>query len=210
MNPGGSAAFVTGTTQNRTHYSTAAYNAATGASLWMARYRAPTASGGEAVALSVAVSPDGSTVFLTGEMPGPKSNMPGGYGTVAYNAATGARLWTAQTSGPFTGGASSLAVSPDGFHRLRHRQPDNARIPAEDHPDDRGLRLPARGLTLPSYHRLLLGMGRSRQPRFSWQFFLWGQDQSEWQIEWQIVLARACLGLVRAGLCSCFRLVRAP
>jgi hypothetical protein len=26
------------------------------------------------------------------------------------------------------------------------------------------------------------------------------QDQSEWQIEWQIVLARACLGLASAGV----------
>jgi hypothetical protein len=28
---------------------------------------------------------------------------------------------------------------------------------------------------------------------------LWKQDQSEWQIEWQIVLARACPGLASAG-----------
>ena len=31
----------------------------------------------------------------------------------------------------------------------------------------------------------------------------WGQDQSEWQIEWQMALARAHPGLVGAGLCSC-------
>jgi hypothetical protein len=30
----------------------------------------------------------------------------------------------------------------------------------------------------------------------------WDQDQSEWQIEWQPVLAGACLGLADAGLCS--------
>jgi hypothetical protein len=30
----------------------------------------------------------------------------------------------------------------------------------------------------------------------------WEQDQSEWQIEWQTVLAGACLGLADARLCS--------
>jgi hypothetical protein len=36
------------------------------------------------------------------------------------------------------------------------------------------------------------------------------QDQSEWQIEWQIALARACLGLACAGLCSCSAWSRGP
>jgi hypothetical protein len=32
-----------------------------------------------------------------------------------------------------------------------------------------------------------------------------GQDRSEWQIEWQMVLVKADLEPVRAGLCSCSR-----
>jgi outer membrane protein assembly factor BamB len=91
---------------------TAAYNAATGARLWQASY-GPAAD--STMLSSIAVSPSGSTVFVTGET-GYLGN-PGYTGykllTVAYNAATGARLW--QATGAAAGGVAwPVAVSPDG------------------------------------------------------------------------------------------------
>jgi len=66
---------------------TVAYSAATGAFQWAALYQAPR---GEDVS-SMAVSPDGNTVFITGTRfrGGSESD----YLTVAYRAATGAQLW---------------------------------------------------------------------------------------------------------------------
>jgi hypothetical protein len=119
VSPDGSTVFVTGsaaTTTSVRDYATIAYAAATGARRWVARYNGPLNMGGYAG--SVAVSPDGSAVFVTGSTAFKTST--GGfpvysYGTVAYAAATGARLWVARYDGPFGGGsASSIAVSPDG------------------------------------------------------------------------------------------------
>jgi DNA-binding beta-propeller fold protein YncE len=56
----------------------------------------------------MAVSPDGSRVFVTGDG---RKGTAFHYATVAYAAATGARLWVATN---FTGGALAVAVSPDG------------------------------------------------------------------------------------------------
>ena len=83
-----------------------------GAKLWVQRYNGP--GNGSDVANSVAVSPGGGTVFVTGASTGATSSSD--YLTVAYNAATGARLWTARYNGPGNGddGAASVAVSPDG------------------------------------------------------------------------------------------------
>jgi DNA-binding beta-propeller fold protein YncE len=59
--------------------------------------------------LSVAVSPDGSTVYSTG-------TDDVGLVTIAYNAASGATDWSQEYTGPQSGGtgASAVAVSPDG------------------------------------------------------------------------------------------------
>src|SRR5262249_25684965 len=86
---------------------TVAYNAATGAQRWVSRYNGP------AEAHSMAVSPDGGTVFVTGGRYGPTK---GDYATVAYNAATGAQLWARRYNGPVNGNdfAQSGAVSPGG------------------------------------------------------------------------------------------------
>ena len=113
--PNGETVFVTGyttTTSGLEDYATVAYNAATGAQLWAARYTDPGHTTDQAY--SVAVSPDGTAVFVTGE------SLPaaGGddYATVAYNAATGAQLWVKRYDGPGSGGdqAYSVAVSPSG------------------------------------------------------------------------------------------------
>jgi DNA-binding beta-propeller fold protein YncE len=104
--PNGSDVFVTGSTSaisGTSRYATVGYNALTGAKLWSAIFREgpkrATSDGG-----GVAVSPDGSTVYVTG-------TTPTGIGTVAYNAATGTRLWVKNFAGAASG---SLAVSPDG------------------------------------------------------------------------------------------------
>jgi len=83
--PTGGTVFVTGNTTGTTGAAigTIAYDATTGARLWVRRVN-------DSGATSLAVSPDGKAVFVTGY-----SNSIGtgcDYATVAYNAATGARL----------------------------------------------------------------------------------------------------------------------
>ena len=115
VSPGGTRVFVTGGSQRAgsgQDYATVAYSAATGARLWVARYNGP--GNGDDGAGSVAVSPGGTRVFVTGGSQGAGSGQD--YATVAYSAATGARLWVARYNGPGNGndGAGSVAVSPGG------------------------------------------------------------------------------------------------
>jgi DNA-binding beta-propeller fold protein YncE len=115
VSPGGGTAFVTGQsagTSSYVDYGTVAYNAATGARRWAARYSGP--GYGWDAASSAAVSPTGGMVFVTGVSQGTTSGLD--YATVAYNAATGARLWVARYNGPGNGddGAAQVAVSPTG------------------------------------------------------------------------------------------------
>jgi outer membrane protein assembly factor BamB len=114
VSPNGTAVFVTGESQTSTpgeDYATVAYNAATGAQLWAARYNGPS---NDSAAAEVAVSPDGTAVFVTGTSLGAPTGED--YATVAYNAATGAQLWVKQYDGFGSGGnyAHSVAVSPGG------------------------------------------------------------------------------------------------
>ena len=110
VSPGGSRVFVTGTSAGRaadSDYATVAYSAATGGQLWVRRYHGP-ASGFDG-ADSVAVSPGGATVFVTGYSG--RRTTGNDYATVAYSAATGRQLWVSRYHGS---GAGSVAVSPDG------------------------------------------------------------------------------------------------
>jgi outer membrane protein assembly factor BamB len=95
-------------------YATVAYNAATGAQLWAKRYNGPAGGSGTDVAHSLAVSPSGGTVFVTGESY--KSTHEEGYATVAYNATTGAQQWAKRYDGPAGSDsqARSVTVSPTG------------------------------------------------------------------------------------------------
>ena len=84
VSPGGGAVFVTGTSfgaQNPpVDYATVGYNTATGARLWVSRYSGPAR---ESEAAALAVSPDGTKVFVTGATI-MLSNKPWDYATVAY------------------------------------------------------------------------------------------------------------------------------
>ena len=115
ISPDGSTVYVTGQDFQAgggpSAYVTVAYDAATGTRRWAQTFQTATPSGDSPDrATAIAVSPDGSTVYVTGD---DVTSSAGGYsyGTVAYDAATGAQLWTATYAGA---SASGIAVSPDG------------------------------------------------------------------------------------------------
>jgi hypothetical protein len=96
---------------SRADFATVAYNAATGAQRWAARYNGKDNGGGKGG--SVAITSDGRTVIVAG----PSSGNMTGYATVAYNAGTGAPEWTRQVLGEPVGvflSTQTLAASPDG------------------------------------------------------------------------------------------------
>jgi WD40 repeat protein len=116
ISPDGSTVFVVGSSYGRhdgkisLDYLTLAYDAATGARVWKKRYTHPIGySHDEAGALGV--SPDGSTVFVTGASDDGSWT---DYATVAYQASTGRHLWTARYGRAAKDGARALSVSPDG------------------------------------------------------------------------------------------------
>jgi hypothetical protein len=116
VDPSGRRVFVTGQSPGSgsgDDYVTIAYDAATGSQLWLSRYNGPANGSDDPSAL--AVSPDGSRVFVTGESQGTSATR-GDYATVAYDAATGAQLWASRYNGPASLGddARSLAVAPHG------------------------------------------------------------------------------------------------
>ncbi|MGN6173700.1 MAG: SBBP repeat-containing protein, partial [Streptosporangiaceae bacterium] len=73
--------------------------AVSGAPLWVKRYNGP--GSGTDYARSVAVSPDGGKVYVTGTSNGATSGED--YATIAYSAATGALLWAKRDNGPANG-----------------------------------------------------------------------------------------------------------
>ena len=94
-------------------YATVAYDASSGAKLWIVRHKPP--PGGNAGASSIAASPDGTQVFVTGFMD--RGSFGGiDYTTVAYDASTGAMVWGSRYNGPGKGDdrADALAVNATG------------------------------------------------------------------------------------------------
>jgi DNA-binding beta-propeller fold protein YncE len=88
---------------------TIAYDAETGAWLWSTSF-----SQGDVVPAGIAVSGDGSRVFVTGTS-NPENPL-ANYATVAYDAATGTQLWKASYDGPrhMEDFAAGIAVDPSG------------------------------------------------------------------------------------------------
>src|SRR5207253_5019542 len=83
------------------------------ANLWVARYDGSAHQTDDAK--SLAVSSDGTRVFVTGySNSGPSTQSD--FATVAHDAATGDLLWVQGYNGPANGadGGTSVAVAPDG------------------------------------------------------------------------------------------------
>jgi WD40 repeat protein len=115
VSPDGSTVFATGATQqgaSGNDYGTVAYDSSTGVVRWARRYVGPSDTAD--VALAVAASPDGSSVFVTGSSAG--ANELDDFATVAYDASTGATLWVKRYNGldDTVDVANAVAVSPNG------------------------------------------------------------------------------------------------
>jgi len=115
VSPDGSKVFITatsGATFVGEDFITVAYDAASGSRIWFERYDGP--PGDSDAATDLAVSPDGSKVFVTGSSYGVHRS---DFATLAYDAATGEGLWIARYNDPANGydDPFSMAVSPDGF-----------------------------------------------------------------------------------------------
>ncbi|HEX9519805.1 MAG TPA: hypothetical protein VF940_26965, partial [Streptosporangiaceae bacterium] len=83
VSPAGGTVYVTGGdtgTSGSDDYATIAYDATTGARLWVARYNGPVGQNG---ANALAVSPHSGTVYVTGQSLGTNSGYD--YATVAYH-----------------------------------------------------------------------------------------------------------------------------
>lgn len=118
LSPDGSRVFVTGGSgglgpNNGDDYATIAYDAETGAGLWLKIYNGPIGADDEAQA--IAVNARGTRVYVTGFSQGiPQGHFD--YATLAYSAATGHEYWVRRFNGPakLQDTAHAVAVSPDG------------------------------------------------------------------------------------------------
>jgi WD40 repeat protein len=113
--PDGTKVFVTGHSGGAGtgfDYATVSYDGATGAPLWASRYDGPAHDSDEAN--SLAVSPDGTRVFVTGYNTGTTTGQD--YATVSYDSATGSQQWVARHNGlnDWPDVAESIAAGPDG------------------------------------------------------------------------------------------------
>jgi WD40 repeat protein len=121
VSPDGSMVFVAGFSPGADDvhdFLTVALDASAGQPTWLARYHDPALQ--EAQAFSLAVSPSGGQVFVTGCASntyaiGSCLGAPD-YLTVAYDSATGTRQWAVTYDGPVQGDdvARSVGVRPDG------------------------------------------------------------------------------------------------
>lgn len=128
VSPDGTRVYVAGFSRGLTGYGfdyvTVAYDTSLGVPAWVGVYPGNSGYGGAAAA--IAVSPDGSRVFVTGQSLGlaiPELDLDllnmgffADYVTIAYDTLVGAPAWIASHNGPTNRSdrAVDLAVSPDG------------------------------------------------------------------------------------------------
>ena len=116
MSPRGDLVFVTGESAGEAEfdadYLTIAYDVRKGKVAWTARY-AGLDQGGSERANAVAVSPDGSSVYVTGDSFGGRRDgtTQYDYATVAYDAQSGAQQWVGRWGGPIAGFNAAIAVA---------------------------------------------------------------------------------------------------
>jgi hypothetical protein len=116
VSPDGTMVYVTGQSASvsGSDYATIAYDSATGTQVWARRFDGPMGDSDEADAL--VVSPNGSAVFVTGTSRTATDDQD--FGTIAYDANTGRRLWRRFFDGPATANSfdrgASIGVAPDG------------------------------------------------------------------------------------------------
>jgi WD40 repeat protein len=113
LSPDGSLLFVVGERLGLNgapprDFFTLAIDASTGATRWVRAYDGP--AHGEDAATGVAVSPDGSRVVVTGQSAGGPHDFSAA--TIAYDTATGARLWVTRQAAFAT--VNDLSFAPDG------------------------------------------------------------------------------------------------
>jgi DNA-binding beta-propeller fold protein YncE len=116
MSRGGGRVFVTGRSGGAGRdddYATVGYKASTGLELWVRRYDGPGHVNDRA--RSIVVSPDGATVFVSGESGGTSTGHD--YATIAYNAGSGSSRWVRRFDGPASrhDEAMSVVVGPRGM-----------------------------------------------------------------------------------------------
>ena len=115
VSPDGATVYVAGDLAHgagHNDYLVLAYNAATGAQRWAVT---PEAFASIAHYHAVAVSPDSTTVYVTGTQDASRESAAKSYETIALNAATGATVWNTRSFPPHVFHAvTSIAVSPDG------------------------------------------------------------------------------------------------
>jgi hypothetical protein len=124
ISPDSATVYVTGQSpadNGNPDFTTFAYDASSGTQRWMTRYDSQ--FHGVDIAYAIAVSPDGSRVYVTGSSADTGNSDPYtdpiAIATVAYDAATGTPLWASRydpISGQGAGFSTSVAVSPDGHH----------------------------------------------------------------------------------------------
>ncbi|MFJ9391830.1 S8 family serine peptidase [Nocardioides sp. NPDC101246] len=112
----GDTAIVSGVVSNtdrQVDWNTVAYDLATGEEKWSAEH----GGAGTDVPRGTEVSPDGSTIVVTGNVDG-ATNMD--YATVAYDVATGDQVWAAQHDGTANGLDIpwDVTISEDGTHAV--------------------------------------------------------------------------------------------
>jgi hypothetical protein len=118
VSPDSEAVFVTGESAGAAEfdadYVTIAYDVRNGRVLWQQRF-AGIGAGGSDRANAVAVAPDGSQVYVTGDSYGNKragaTSSQYDYATVAYDARTGAQRWVARYGGPVAGFNAAIAIA---------------------------------------------------------------------------------------------------